>query len=93
MKKKIAAIPFALVCTALQNSDAKTATLFLDEKTIVRATWRQKPRARNTREEMVVTFGVPNYLEQRLVDKCKRLREKLPTTVQFRAYPVKKKKA
>jgi hypothetical protein len=83
---------FAAVCGALAGSDAKTAIKFLDEKTVVRATWRFKPKSRNRREEMVVTFGAPNYLEAHFIKKCKKASEPFPVKkIQFRAYPVKKK--
>jgi len=93
MKKKIDPKHFASVCDALQNSDCKTATKYIDAYTVVRATWRIKPRSKNSREEMVVTYGCPNYLERRFVAKCKNASEPFPVKkVQFRPFPVKKKK-
>ena len=84
----------ATVCGALLNSTAKTATKYVSEKLVVKATWRHKPRANNTREEMVVTIGAPNYLDVRFIAACKKAGEPFPVKkVQLRAYPVKKKAA
>ena len=93
MKKKIDPKHFASVCDALQNSDCKTATKYIDANTVARATWRHKPKSRNSREEMVVTIGCPNYLERKFVAKCKKSGEPFPVKkVQFRHFPIKKKK-
>jgi len=92
MKKVIDPKVFGLVCGALAGSDAKTATKYLDEKTTVRATWRRKPNGRNSREEMVVTFGAPNYLDRIFIKKCKKAGEPFPIKkIQLRAYPKKAK--
>lgn len=81
---------FASVCGALMESDAKSAIKYVDEKTIVRATWRFKPNARHRRDEMVVTIGAPNYAEREFIKKCKKAGEPLPVKkIQFRAYPKK----
>ena len=91
MKKVIDPKVIAAVCGALANSDAKTATKYLDEKTVVHATWRFKPSSRNHREEMVVTMGEPNYQDRIFIKKCKKAGEPFPVKkIQFRAYPKKK---
>lgn len=84
---------FAVVISALVQSQAKTATKYLSDKLVVRATWRTPPSGRHTREEVVVTFGVPNYRERDFVAACKKAGDPLPVRkVQLRAYPIKKKK-
>ena len=95
MLKSIDPKHFATVCGALAASDAKTATKFIDEKTVVRATWRNKTfRNKNvTRKEMVVTFGAPNYIERNFIKACKKAGEPFPVKkIQFRFYPKKKVK-
>ena len=83
---------FATVCGALIASDAKTAVKYIDDKTIVRATWRFKPNARNRRNEIAITYGAPNYSEREFIKKCKKVGEPLPVNkIQFRAYPQKAK--
>ena len=83
---------FATVCGALIASDAKTAVKYIDDKTIVRATWRNKPKANFKRQEIVVTYGAPNYAEREFIKKCKKAGEPLPVKkIQFRAYPQKAK--
>lgn len=92
MKKVIDPKVFASVCNALVNSKAKTATKYLDEKTVVHATWHFKPSARNTRETVILTFGAPNYLDRIFITKCKKAGEPFPVKkIQLRAYPAKKK--
>lgn len=85
---------FATVCGALISSDAKTATKYLLPNMVVRATWRHKPKSKNTREEMVVTYGNPNYLECYFVKACKKSGEVFPVKkIQFRPWPKKAKQA
>lgn len=84
---------FATVCGALIASDAKTAVKYIDEKTIVRATWRLKRKAQNRRNEIAITYGAPNYAEREFIKKCKKAGEPLPVKkIQFRFYPKKKAK-
>lgn len=93
MKQEVDPKFFAVVCAALIGSDCRMATKYLDAKTVVRATWRHKPSKRNTREEMVVTYGEPNYLEKRFVKACKQAGEPFPVKkVQLRPWPKKKAK-
>lgn len=93
MKKQIDPKVFAVVCGALAASDAKTAIKIIDEKTVVKATWRFKPSGRNNREEMVVTFGAPDYRTLAFIKECKRDGVPFPVKkIQFRAWPVKKVK-
>lgn len=83
---------FGVVCGALIESGAKTATKYLDPKTVVRATWRFKPRSGNRREEIVVTLGGPNYLERAFIKKCLKAGEPFPLKkVQLKPFPMKKK--
>ena len=94
MLKPIDPKHFAKVCDALLGyHDAKTATKFLDEKTVVRATWRNKIyRNKNVRrKEMVVTFGEPNYIERAFIKACKKAGDPFPVKkIQFRFYPKKR---
>ena len=94
MLKPIDPKHFAKVCGALLDyHEAKTATKFIDEKTVVRATWRNKVyRNKNVRrKEMVVTFGEPNYIERNFIKACKKAGEPFPVKkIQFRFYPKKK---
>lgn len=93
MKKTIETKWFGIVCAALQEAgrDFRTAFKVIDEKTVVKASWRFKPNGRNSREEMVVTFGAPNYEAREFIKKCKKAGEPFPVKkVQLRAYPKKK---
>ena len=93
MKTNIDAKHFATVCSALINSDCRTATKYLGSRLVVRATWRHKPSQRNMREEMVVTYGAPNYLEAKFIKDCFTAGENLPVKkVQLRPWPKKKAK-
>jgi len=77
-----------VVACLVHTVDCKTATIFLSPKLIVRATWRHKPSLRNLREEMVVTYGAPNYLEQAFIVTAKKAGEPFPIKkVQLRPWP------
>lgn len=92
MKAQIPPKAFSKVVNALIASVAKSATLYLAPNLVVKATWRHKPKANHTREEVVLTFGVPNYLEQRFVKQAVAAREPFPVRkVQLKAWPVKRK--
>lgn len=84
----------AIVCGALQGSDAKTATKYLTPKRVVRATWQFKPNTRSLREEMRVTYGAPNYLEACFIKKLLAAGEPFPVKkVQFKPWPKSQKGA
>jgi hypothetical protein len=93
MLKRIAPNLFGAVCSALGDTPgAKTAIKIIDEKTIVKATYRFKPKRGNRREEMVVTFGEPDYLTEAFIKRCKKAGEPFPVKkIQFRFYAVKKR--
>lgn len=91
MKKAIDPKVFGQVCGALQASSAKSAIKIIDEKTTVKATWRFKPDGRNRREEMVVTFGAPDYEVAQFIKKCKKRKDDISLReMQFKNYPAKK---
>ncbi len=92
MKKIVEPKHFFTVCSALQAQvGTKTVIKIIDEKTIVKATWRFKPNGRNKREEMVVTLGAPDYRTQAFIKACKKAKEPFPIKkLVFRRYPVKK---
>ena len=75
MKKQIDHKLFSTVCAALIGSDAKSAIKYIDDKTVVRATWHNKPRANNRMEYMVVSFGAPNYRERAFILLAKNQEE------------------
>lgn len=92
MKTQIDPKVFAVVVGALVASDAKTAIKYLSPKLIVKATWRHKPEARNTREECVVTFGAPGYRQQQFINVAVKAGEPFPIKkVQLTAWPIKRK--
>ncbi len=92
MKKVIDPKHFMAVCKALVESGAKSAIKIVDEKTSVKATWRNKPSGKNHREEIVLTFGNPDYEVAQFIKKCKKAGEPLPVKkIQFRAYPIPRK--
>ena len=92
MKTQIPPKAFSRVVNALIGSIAKSAVLYLAPNLVVRATWRHKPKANNTREEVVVTFGAPNFLERIFVKQCAKSYEPFPVKkIQFKAWPKKRK--
>lgn len=72
MKKQIDPKHVAEVFEALTRlTDAKTVVKVIDAKTVVKATYRFKPDGRNRREEIVITFGEPDYAERRRIKRGK----------------------
>jgi hypothetical protein len=94
MRKQIDPQHAADVFRALTQAGAtaRTATKYVDPKTVVRATWRFKPNNKNTREEIVITFGEPNYLDRQFIKKMKKVGESLPYGVVLKPYPKKRVK-
>jgi hypothetical protein len=90
VKQEIDSKEIAQVTAALMVSDAKSAVKYLDAKTIVRATWHNKPSSKNKHEEMVITIGQPNYRERKFINKCALECVKLPTKPVLKDWPVKK---
>lgn len=83
---------FLAVIRALNDGEYRSATKYLGSRLVVRATWRHKPSSRNTREEIVLTYGAPNYLEAKFIKDCFAAGEDLPIKkVQLRAWPKKRK--
>lgn len=83
---------FQQVIDTLLNYDVKTATKYISPKLVARATWRHKPSRKHTREEMVVTYGAPNYREVIFVKLALKAQEPFPIKkVQMRAWPKKRK--
>lgn len=88
MKIQIDPKHIADVCATLFATEGKTATKYLSEKLVVRATWQFKPSLRHAREDMRVTFGAPNFMERNFVKACKKAGEPFPPkAIQLKAYP------
>ena len=86
-------IPTALAkCLRAMSTETRKATLYLSPKLVVSICRRHKYSKRNTREDMVVKIGVPNYLETRFIAQCKKAGVALPLNKpQLRFWPAKKK--
>lgn len=91
MKASVDEKLFSKVCSALINSDARSAIKYVAYNIVVRATWHNKPSGRHTRETMVVSYGAPNYRERKFIKACKKANEPFPISrIQFRFWPKKK---
>ena len=91
MKTAVDPREFAKVIAALVGGDCRSVVKYITPKLVVRATWRHKPKANHTREEMVVTYGAPNYLEARFAKLAVRAKEPFPIKkIQLRAWPKKR---
>lgn len=70
----------------------RTAYAVISTKHVVRVSRRFPYRARNRREEYVVTIGEPNYLAAKFIKACVAAKEPFPIKkIQFEKYPVKSK--
>lgn len=80
------------VATLLQN-DARMATKFVSEKTIVRATRRlYRGRIEKNEISIALTIGSPNHAERRFIARCKEAGEPFPVKKIALKFPVKKKR-
>lgn len=71
----------------LLECGCRTATVYFDEDTIVRATSRFKPR-RGQNTDIILTIGRPNFVERRFIRLCKKDGEPLPVRkVQVKWWP------
>ncbi len=79
-------------CIKGLTPDARKATVYLDEKTVVSVCRRFKFSRRNTRDDFVLKIGAPNFEERGFIRRCKQAGEPLPVCkVQLKFWPVKKK--
>jgi len=93
MKAEIAPKWFSVVMADLIASESRSVTKYLTPKLVVRATYTFRPNKQHTREEVRVSFGVPNYLEQRFINMCVEAGEKFPVRrTQIKPWPVKRVK-
>ena len=92
MKAVVSLKHVTAVVEHLIKNGIRSVTLYVDPKFVVRATWRRKPSNRHTREEMVLTYGEPNYLEAAFVKLLKKADEPFPVRkIQQRPWPKKRK--
>lgn len=57
---------------------AKKATKYLDEKTVVKATYRGKLVSSSPTHEILITLGAPNFAERKFIKACKKAGEPFP---------------
>jgi hypothetical protein len=63
----------------LIRTESRTATKYLDEKTIVRASRKVfKGKLSKGNIEIILTIGKPNYSEREFIKKCKKAGEPFP---------------
>lgn len=62
----------------LLETDARKASLFLDEHTVVTATRRHRPDKRSKTTEVLLTMGKPNFRGREFVKACKKAGEPFP---------------
>ena len=85
------------VVFTLLDSGARTATKYISEKLVIRASLKlagKKLPAKNVRIiEMVLTIGAPNYEAREFIKICKKAKEPFPDKkIQLKFLPQPKKK-
>jgi hypothetical protein len=60
------------VVFAVLDGTVKTATMYCGEKMTIKATRRGIPSKKDTRTEVLVTIGKPNYKEREFIKKAKK---------------------
>jgi hypothetical protein len=85
------AITRVVIC--LLETESRRATMFLDEKTVVSACRRFKPRKSDHSVDLVLKLGNPNYREREFIAACKKAGEPLPVKkIQLKYFPVPARK-
>lgn len=80
------------VVEALHLDNVKTATKFLEENYVVRATWQRKRSGRDWQNTILLTLGQPNYLGRQFIKDCKKAGVPFPVRkVQLKFWPKKRK--
>ena len=76
----------------LVSSNSYRATYYLSPAFTVKAVRRHRIDRRDSRVEIVLTFGAPNYKERLFIKACKRAGESFPVKkIQLKAFPRRKK--
>ena len=82
------------VVDTLLHSGARTATKFVSDKLVIRASMKlagKKLPAANTRSfEIVLTIGAPNYDAREFIKVCKKAKEPFPIKKIQLQFPPKK---
>lgn len=85
------AITRAVIC--LLETEARRATIYLDDKTVVSACRRLKPRKSDRSVDLVLKLGKPNYREREFIASCKKAGEPFPVKkIQLKYFPVPARK-
>ncbi len=70
------------------ETGCRSATAYISDSMVAKATRRFKPDARNKRVEFVVKMGAPNFLERRFIRLCMKAGMMFPLRqVQLRWWP------
>lgn len=77
----------------LLRTEAKRTTKYLSPDLVIsaqRKTWNNKINKRDTRIEVILKIGKPNYLEAEFIKKCKKAGEPFPIKkIQIKDFPPK----
>lgn len=87
--------PYAAIAAAIAalHPGIQTATKYIDPKQIARATYMRKPDGRSRYQNLIVSYGAPNYRERQFIKLCKRSGEPFPVRkVQLKPWPKKRLK-
>ena len=77
--------------TILEEPNVRQATVYFDERTIVRTTARARPDRRSKSTVILLTVGAPNFVERRFIRLCRQAGEPLPVRkVQLKFWPKKR---
>lgn len=75
---KISRKIFGDLAEVILEGGAKQATKYLDEKTVVTATFKGKRHRNAPKSEIVFKVGRPNYRERQFIKTCKKAKVKFP---------------
>jgi len=81
-----------LAIAGLDDPEVKSCIAIMNPRSVVKATWRLKPKARDRRREILLTIGEPDYKVAQFIKKeSKKSDRPLYGYILRRKFPAKKK--
>lgn len=91
LRPKVSRLSISKAVECLLETGARQATVYQHPRLSVKATARFKPDKRNTRTDIVLTIGEPNYEGRLFVKRLQQAKEPFPVKkVQLRFWPKKR---
>lgn len=77
---EVTKIPLGIdtIFVSLADPKVRKVTYYSSPSFVVKASKRHKTSFRDTRREVIITYGAPNYEERLFIKACRRAKEPFP---------------